>query len=200
MSSRKVALLVAVALCAASTTAFAQSRDPLETDFDMRTASGVAHVPGLRYEYALGDTAGTHTLGAGYMLAWESYSTFWIYSLLMRFGVGPDIKLVTESFDGVGGVLGYLSGRAHLIGDAGGFGIEIAGGVGAEERGTLGAMLFGAYYASDYFEIGYAYQLPLLIERPDWLGEHLISLRVHIPVVRTAQPKLEQERRAEDTP
>lgn len=196
MSPRKV---IIAALCALSAYAFvapvqAQTKDPLEEDFELRSASGFAHVPGFRYEYGLGSTTGVHTIGAGYMFAWESYSTFWIYSLLTRVGIGPDVKMVTESFDNVGGVLAYASTRLHIIGDSGGVGLEVAAGAGFEERGALEAGLVGVYYASDYFEIGYAYQFPVISERPDWLAQHLISVRIHIPLLRTAQPKLENEK------
>ncbi len=198
MQPRMVAAILAFALSAfAASPALAQSKDPLKEDFEVRSGSGYAHVPGFRYEYGLGDTEGTHTLGLGYMFAWENYTTFWIYSLLMRFGAGPDFKVVTESFDGVGGVLGYVSGRAHFIGDNGGLGLEIAGGVGAEERGTLVAGLVGAYYSTDYFEIGYAYQFPVGLDRPAWLGEHLISARIHIPLMRGAHADLEKNRAEE---
>lgn len=199
MSPRKVfaSLIVSIGVFALGADASAQQKDPLEEDFEVRSASGFAHVPGFRYEYGLGSTTGRHTIGAGYMFAWESYSTFWIYSLLTRFGIGPDVKLVTESFDNVGGILAYVSGRAHLIGDNGGIGLEIAGGAGVEDRGALESLLIGVYYSTDYVEIGYAFQTSVVSERPDWLAQHLISARIHIPLLRTAEPKLEEEKAKE---
>jgi hypothetical protein len=76
-----------------------------------------------------------------------------------------------------------------MLGDAGGFGLELAAGVACgTSTAPFPAAAPGVFVGFYYLELGYSYQFPFPgFARPDWLSSHQFSLRIHIPVHRYAK-------------
>lgn len=145
------------------------------------------HMPGFRFDvgYHPGDMSPVG-IGLGYMYALEwNLSVMEESAAVIRFGVGPDLTLVTDSFDGVEGLTAYMRGRASAISDgAGGITLEGGAGIAIEGAGMVIPITLGAYYAWTVFEVGYFVQIPVIGPDRDWLALHNIGLRLHIPLLR----------------
>jgi hypothetical protein len=143
-----------------------------------------AHFLGLHY-----DQGKTSAFGASYVHAWESGTSYGGLGGDIWAGLGIDARVVTHGFQSIDGGLTYAVGRISGVGDAGGFGLEVAMGAGfgagtAPFPSAAPGVFFGLYYV----ELGYSYQFPLPgFARPDWLSSHQFSLRIHLPVHRYAE-------------
>jgi hypothetical protein len=144
----------------------------------------LAHVLGPTY-----DQGRTSAFGASYLHAWEwgnSYGglggDFWA-------GLGIDGRVVTHGFQRVDGGLTYAVARISGVGDAGGFGLELATGLGyGASTAPFPSAAPGVFLGLYYIEFGYSYQFPFPgFARPDWLSSHQFSLRINIPVYRYAK-------------
>ncbi|MFU8805589.1 MAG: hypothetical protein ACNA8W_17380 [Bradymonadaceae bacterium] len=129
------------------------------------------HFLGLR-----GDFGTTKQWGLGYVYAQEwglRHHTLW-------HGYGADLRFIT----GNEGDVGILVYGVHRMSLGFGFGTEIASGIGWQGDDLRWAGSLGLYGSAHYVEFGYTFQFPLnVFDRPDWLGGHFFSIRVHIPII-----------------
>ncbi|MBA2662252.1 MAG: hypothetical protein H0U74_08140 [Bradymonadaceae bacterium] len=182
---RLIAIVLLAALLAPSL-AFAQTQTPRKKkkrpDVQLESKTSRVHIPGARWDY--GWLENSHAIGLGYIYAIEREYTWWELALLLRAGVGADVKLVTVGFGGIDGFLSYATSRATAIGDIGGATLELGLGAGGDSNGIFPAAQAGIYYSASNYDIGYSYQTPIGTARAPWLSQHQISARFHLPIGR----------------
>jgi hypothetical protein len=136
------------------------------------------HVLGFQY-----DQGTASAFGASYVHAWESRTSYGRLGGEFWSGLGIDGRVVTRGFQRVDGGLTYAVGRISGVGDAGGFGLELAAGGGfGTSTAPFPSAAPGVFLGVYWVELGYSYQFPLPgFARPDWLSSHQFSLRINIP-------------------
>jgi hypothetical protein len=179
MSCRFILLIIAAGALTFSTPALGQQRSD-DGRVRLRSSSSRVHVPGVRWEVG----AGGHVPGLGYMYAWERAYTWWEFGLTFRAGVGADVKAAfAGELDSFEALMGHGVLRLSALSEQGGITLELAPGI-ASEPLLIPLAQAGIYLAFANVEVGYAYTTPVLADRPAWLNDHQLSLRLHLPIAR----------------
>ncbi|MFU8803152.1 MAG: hypothetical protein ACNA8W_05010 [Bradymonadaceae bacterium] len=175
-----ITLLTALLVLSTSALAFAGTTESEEDDgrVRLRSHSEWVHIPGLRWY--IGNEA--HGIGVGYLYALEMTYTFWEFGTTIRLGVGPDLLVVTRAFEGVDALAGYGFARASIFSGSRGGGIELGAGSTLAGLGLTPSVQGGIFLGGRHFEIGYAYQHPILGFRPVYMSSHQLTLRLNLPI------------------
>ncbi|WP_394845529.1 hypothetical protein LZC95_51930 [Pendulispora brunnea] len=137
------------------------------------------HVLGLRFDTG----ARGSDYGLGYLHVHESIEGQGGLGVLLWFGYGADVRMVTMEHERIDGALVYGMGRLSTMGDAGGVAFEAALGGGTARGETRPAAALGVFWSVIFAELGYSFQFPIDGgSRPEWLSSHQFSVRVQVPV------------------
>jgi hypothetical protein len=177
-----VLLAASMASIGATGTAFAQvaTKDappspsrPVDPSRACSSRDDRQHLLGLVLDVDNGHDA----IGARYMNALRNSSGCGGLGAMLWLGYGAEAQV-----EGTSAMVTQAVGRAGMLGDAFGMGVELGGGVGTDFGRTIAAgsaaLLFDAYF----FGLGVSYQFPIASDRPAWLGAVQFALRVHIPL------------------
>ena len=120
------------------------------------------------------------SLGAGYSLSsgtTHRHGATWL-------GIGSSVNVARRGGSDLG-VFGLLTCRLGSFAH-GGLSLEVSGGWGTASGHHTGVGEGGFSASFKFAELGYTFRFPFGVSsRPDWLGGHFASLRVHIPLTWT---------------